>query len=174
MERVRSEEIYQGRLIRVRKDTLRTKDGREVQRDVVVHPGAVVVVAVDGDDLLFVRQYRYAAGETLLELVAGALEPGEDPAQTAVRELQEEAGFRAGRLTKLGEFYSSPGFTTEILYLYLAEDLSPSRLPGDEDEEIQVVRLSFSQAMELAASGQIRDAKTLAGIFLYAQHRQTR
>jgi len=174
LERVRSEEIYQGRLIRVRKDTLRTKDGREVQRDVVVHPGAVVVVAVDGDDLLFVRQYRYAAGETLLELVAGALEPGEDPAQTAVRELQEEAGFRAGRLTKLGEFYSSPGFTTEILYLYLAEDLSPSRLPGDEDEEIQVVRLSFSQAMELAASGQIRDAKTLAGIFLYAQHRQTR
>lgn len=95
MERVRSEEIHQGRVFSVRRDTLRTAEGTEMVRDVVVHPGAVVIVAVDGPDLLFVRQYRYAAGESLLELVAGTCEPGEEPAVTADRELQEEAGFKA-------------------------------------------------------------------------------
>lgn len=172
MERIRSEEIYRGRVITVQRDTLRTEDGRELVRDVVAHPGAVVVVAVDGDELLFVRQYRYAAGESMLELVAGTCEPGEEPLVTADRELQEEAGFKAGKLRKIGEFFSAPGFCSELLHLYLAEDLTPSRLPGDEDEEIEVERLSLDEAVGLCLSGQVRDAKTLAGVLLYAQSRR--
>lgn len=170
MQRVRSEEIFRARVFTLRKDTLRFEDGREMERVVVAHPGAVVVVAVEGSDLFFVRQPRYAAGETLLELVAGTLEPGEEPAVTAGRELQEEAGFKAARLTKLGEFYSAPGFCSELLHLYLAEELTPSRLPGDEDEEISVERYSIDEALAMARRGEFRDAKTLAGLLLYVQH----
>ncbi len=170
MKRIRQEEVYRGRVITVRRDTVQL-DGRERAWDVVAHPGAVVVLAVDGDELLFVRQYRYAAGEELLELVAGTCEPGEDPAATAERELQEEAGFRAERLTKLGEFYSAPGFCTEKLHLYVAEDLTPSRLPMDDDEQITLVRLSLDEALRMAVAGELRDAKTLAGVLLYARHR---
>lgn len=172
MEPIRSEELYRGRVVTLRKDTIRTAEGKELQREVVAHPGAVVIVAEEGGDLLFVRQYRYAAGESLLELVAGTLEPGEEPAETAARELQEEAGYKAGRMTKLGEFYSAPGFCSELLHLYLAEELTPSRLPGDEDEEIELVRLSLPKALEMAMGGQLRDAKTLAGVLLYAQRQQ--
>lgn len=174
MERIKSEEIYRGRVVNIRKDILRTENGTELQRDVVEHPGAVVVLAVDQGELLFVKQYRYAAGEDLLELVAGTLEPGEAPDATAGRELQEEAGFKAGRLTKLAEFYSAPGFCSELLHLYLAEDLTPSRLPGDEDEQIELVRMSLADALAEAVSGRLRDAKTLAGVLLYAQRQQAR
>lgn len=168
LERIKSEEIHRGRVFTIRQDTIRTADGREMVRDVVAHPGAVVIVAVDGEELLFVRQYRYAADESLLELVAGTCEPGEEPAVTAGRELQEEAGFKAGRLTKIGEFFSAPGFCSELLHLYLAEDLTPSRLPGDEDEEIEVERIPLQEAVRMARSGEIRDGKTLAGVLLYA------
>lgn len=171
LERIRSEEIHRGRVFTVRQDTVKMADGRESRWDVIAHPGAVVVVAVDGEDLLFVRQYRYAAGETLLELVAGTCEAGEEPAVTADRELQEEAGFKAGRLTKLGEFFSAPGFCSELLHLYLAEELTPSRLPGDEDEEISVERIPVTEALRMALAGEIRDAKTLAGVLLYAGRR---
>ncbi|MFZ5824307.1 MAG: NUDIX hydrolase [Bacillota bacterium] len=166
---MRSEEIHRGRVFSVRRDTLRNAQGDEMVRDVVVHPGAVVIVAVDGADLLFVRQYRYPVGEALLELVAGTCEAGEAPLVTAGRELQEEAGFKAGRLSKIGEFFSAPGFCSEVLHLYLAEDLSPSRLPGDEDEEISVERIPLDEAVRMALSGEIRDAKTLAGVLLYAR-----
>jgi ADP-ribose pyrophosphatase len=174
MDRVGSEEIYRGRVVTLRKDTIRTAEGKELQREVVAHPGAVVVLAEEGGELLFVRQYRYAAGEELLELVAGTLEPGEAPEATAARELQEEAGYKAGRMVKLGEFYSAPGFCTELLHLYLAEELTPSRLPGDEDEQIEVVRLSPDEAIQMAVGGHLRDAKTLAGVLLYAQRRADR
>lgn len=169
MERVKSEEIYEGQTLKVRKDTLRLDDGNEITRDVITQPGAVVVVAVENDELLFVRQYRHAAGEALLELVAGTREPGEEPEVTAAREIQEEAGFKAGKLTKLGEFFSAPHFCSELLHLYLAEDLTPSRLPGDEDEEIEVERYTLQEALRMALAGEMRDAKTLAGMLLYAQ-----
>jgi ADP-ribose pyrophosphatase len=171
LERINREEIYKGRVITLHRDTLRLSEGTKLVREVVEHPGAVVVLALDGDDLLFVRQHRYAAGEELLEFVAGGLEPGEDPAEAADRELQEEAGFKAGRLTKLGEFFSAPGFCSEKLHLFLAEDLIPSKLPGDEDEEIELVRMTKAEALRLAREGAIRDAKTLAGLLLWAVHR---
>lgn len=168
MRLLKRDEIYQGRVIKVCRDRVEV-DGAERTWDVVQHPGAVVVLAVDGDDLLFVRQYRYAAGEPLLELVAGTREPGEEPLATADRELQEEAGFKAGRLTPLGEFYSAPGFCSEKLHLFLAEELTPSRLPGDEDEQIELERHSLQEAVRMALAGELRDAKTLAGVLLYAQ-----
>jgi ADP-ribose pyrophosphatase len=174
MERIESREMYRGRVVTIRQDKVRMEGGRVSTWDVVEHPGAVVVLAVDGEDLLFVRQYRYATGEELLELVAGTREPGEDPADTAVRELQEEAGYKAGRITKLAEFYSAPGFCSELLHLYLAEELTPSKLPGDEDEEIRVERMRLEDALRLALQGGIRDAKTLAGVLLYAQWRHSR
>ena len=169
IEKVKSEEIYRGYAIKVHKDTLRLPDGKEITRDVVAHPGAVVVLAVEKGELLFVRQYRHAAGESLLELVAGTREPGEEPEGTAAREIQEEAGYKAGKITKLGEFFSAPGFCSELLHLYLAEELTPSRLPGDEDEEIEVERYSVQEALRMATAGEIRDAKTLVGVLLYAQ-----
>lgn len=170
MRLIRQEEIYRGRVFTVRRDVVEM-DGKARTWDVVAHPGAVVVLPVDGDDLLFVRQYRHAAGETLLELVAGTCEPGEDPAVTAQRELQEEAGFRAGRLTKLAEFFSAPGFCSELLQLFVAEELTPGRLPMDDDEQIELVRLSLDEAVDMALAGELRDAKTLAGVLLYARHR---
>jgi ADP-ribose pyrophosphatase len=167
MQRIKREEIYKGHVIDVYRDTLRNPDGHEFTRDLVAHPGAVVVLAVDGDQLLFVRQYRYPAEQELLECVAGGLEPGEDPAEAADRELQEEIGFKAGRLTKLGAFYSAPGFCNELLHLFLAEELSPSKLAGDEDEQIEVVRLTTPEALAMARSGEIRDAKTLAALLFW-------
>lgn len=167
MERIRTEEIYRGRVVTLRRDTIRTAEGKELQREVVAHPGAVVVVAEHEGRLLFVRQYRYPTDEELLELVAGTCEPGEEPVVTAGRELQEEAGFKAGRLTKIGEFYSAPGFCSELLHLYMAEDLTESRLPGDEDEEIAVEWIDRESAVRMALEGKIRDGKTLAGVLLY-------
>lgn len=167
MERVHREEIYKGHVIDVYRDTLRTAEGHELKRDLVAHKGAVVILAVDGEELLFVRQYRYPAEQELLECVAGGLEPGEDPATAADRELQEEIGFKAGRLTKLSAFYSAPGFCNELLHLYLAEELTPSKLPGDEDEQIEVVRLTLPAALAMARSGEIRDAKTLAALLFW-------
>lgn len=171
MERIKREEIYQGRVISLHRDTLRTEEGAEFAREVVSHPGAIVVLAVQGDEFIFVRQYRYAAGEDLLECVAGGLEPGEEPDEAADRELQEEIGFKAGRLTKLGEFFSAPGFCSEKLHLYLAEELTPSKLPEDEDENIEIVRMSPAAAIELAFTGGIRDAKTLAALFFWTNQK---
>ena len=166
---ISTELIHKGRIIEIRKDRVQLPDGHVVMRDVVLHPGAVVVLAVTADGRIpFVRQYRYAAGEELLELVAGTVEPGENIAVTAGRELQEEAGYKAGKLTKLGEFYSAPGFCSELLHLYLAEELTESRLPGDEDEQIEVEMLTLQEAFDLARTGKIKDAKTLAGLMLYA------
>lgn len=167
MQRVNREEIYKGHVIDLYRDTLRTPEGKEITRDLVSHKGAVVVLAVDGEELLFVRQYRYPAEQSLLECVAGGLEEGEEPAGAADRELQEEIGYKAGRLTKLSAFYSAPGFCNELLHLYLAEELTPSKLAGDEDEQIEIVRLTLDQALAMARSGEIRDAKTLAALLFW-------
>lgn len=170
---VSSETIYQGKMLRVRRDMVQlTPDGPAFERVVVSHPGAVVVVPLTAaGEVLLVRQYRYAAAEALLECVAGTLEPGEAPAECAAREIQEEAGVRAGRLTPLAEFYSAPGFSSEKLYLFLAEELSESRLPGDADEEIDVERMPLAEAVAMAQRGELHDAKTIVGLCLAAARR---
>lgn len=159
--------IYQGRIFSVRQDQVRLPNGQITRLDIVEHPGAVVLVPVDDEgNLWFVRQYRHAAGEALLELPAGTTEPGEDLISCAHRELREETGMSAGEVSKIGEFYIAPGYSTEFLHIFLASGLRPDPLPGDDDEFIQIERIPIAQAFYLAENGQIRDAKTLASLVL--------
>ena len=159
--------IYEGRVINLRIDSLDVGDGREVQREIVEHPGAVVIAALDEQGrVLMVRQYRHAAGESLLELPAGTMELNEEPAATAARELQEETGYSAGELRPAGGYFSAPGFCTEFLHLFIARKLKPQRLQGDEDEEIELEAVGLDEVSGLILSGAIKDAKTIAGLFV--------
>ena len=156
-ETVRSETVYAGRRISVRRDVLRGPDGREFVREVVEHPGAAVVVPVLSDGgFVLVRQFRHAVGEVLLELPAGTLR----------RELGEETGYRAGKLSCLATVYPSPGVLSEIMWIFLATDLTPGTPDRDPGEEMELVRLSPEEARRLLSRGEIRDAKTMLGLGL--------
>jgi ADP-ribose pyrophosphatase len=161
-----SRTVYRGKIIKLRVDTVVLPDGRTGNREVVEYTGAVAVVPVNENrELLMVRQYRHAAGKTLLEIPAGKLEPDEDPKDCARRELLEETGFKAGKLDRLFSFFSTPGFTTEKLHLFLAADLKCSKQNLDEDEFIDVVTVPFEQALAMIWAGEICDGKSVAGIF---------
>jgi ADP-ribose pyrophosphatase len=163
-----SREIYSGRVINLRVDEIEVKDGLNVRREVVEHPGAVVIVPVDAEGrILWVRQHRYAAGRELLELPAGTLEHDETPENTARRELIEEAGFAAADWRNLGGFFSAPGFCSEYLHAFLATELTPETADGDEDEDIEVEPLSLERSLARVDAGDIEDAKSLAALFLY-------
>jgi ADP-ribose pyrophosphatase len=176
---VASTVIHRGRVLEFRVDTVERADGRRAERDVAAHPGAVAILALDGEGrLLLVRQYRHPAGRVLLEIPAGTLDRDpaggevEDPDVAARRELEEETGCRAGRWERLADFWTAPGFATERMFLYLATDLAPAgadRLEPDEDEALDLVRLPWREALAAAERGEIRDAKTLVGIFRLAR-----
>jgi len=160
-----SKRVYEGRIINLRVDTVAFPDGRTGTREVVEYAGAVAVVPVnERGELLLVRQYRHAVGKNLLEIPAGKLEPGEDPATCAERELLEETGYEAEQITRLISFYSTPGFTTEELHLFLATGLKLKEQDLDEDEFIDVVPVPFARALEMIWSDEICDAKSVAGI----------
>lgn len=164
METLKSEQIYQGRVFEVRLDTIR-EGNVEYIREVVVHRGSAVIVPVFGDGTVaLVRQYRHAAGKYLLEVPAGSLDEGEDPESGAMRELEEEIGYRADKVEKIAEFYVSPGFLTEKMFVYLATELTETSQNLEEDELIEIERLSFEQALEKIRSGEIEDAKTIVGL----------
>ena len=164
-----SEEVYAGRLVRVARDTVREGDTTYV-REVVGHPGGAAVVPVYADgSVAFVSQYRHPARRYVLELPAGKLDPGERPAETAARELEEELGVVAGRLEHLSEFYTTPGFCAERLWVFLATDLRETALRREEDEIIEVVRMPLSRALGMVASGEVDDAKTIIGLLLAAR-----
>ncbi len=166
--------IYQGHTIRLRVDDVALPSGQKTVREVIEHDGAVVIVAIDEENhVLLVRQFRHAAGKNLLELPAGGIDPGETPEMTARREMQEETGYIPESLRCLGGFYSAPGYASEYLHLFLATGLSPSRLIADDTEEIKLVRLSLSQARELILTGQIQDAKTIAGLLFYFEFKNS-
>lgn len=171
-EAIESNRIYSGRVVNLDVDRVRLPDGGESVREVVRHAGAVVILPLFGDGrIALVRQFRYPIGDDLLELPAGTLEPGEPPQACAQRELVEETGWRAGQMEGLGSFYSTPGFTDEVLHSFVATDLDPGdggRTP-DEDEFIDVVVLSTEEVMSVARRGDIRDAKTLATLLLARQ-----
>jgi ADP-ribose pyrophosphatase len=166
-DRLDSELVYQGRVFDVRRDQVLLPDGKRAFLDVVAHGGAVTVLPIDAAGMVwFVRQFRYAAGATLLELPAGTLEPGEDPADCARREVREEVGMSAGRLEKIGGFFLAPGYSTEFLHIYLATELTPNPLEADADEFLSVETLPLEQAYALAETGQLQDGKTLATLLL--------
>jgi ADP-ribose pyrophosphatase len=157
----------------VARQSVALNDGTTSSRELVVHPGAVVIVPwVDADRLCLIRNYRWAIDRTLLELPAGTLSPGEDPEQTALRELAEETGYRAGRLEKLLEFYPSPGIMTEVMHLYSAEQLTPGDKELELDERIEPVVVTWDAALKMVDSGEIVDAKTLVGLWVVERRRR--
>lgn len=166
-ETISSQIIYEGRIIKLRKDLVRLPDGRESTREVVIHRGAVAAVPLLEDgSVVMVKQFRQAAGQELLEIPAGTLEAGEDPEACAQRELQEEIGYKPGKLRLLFSSYLAPGYSSEILHTYLAQDLVVSQTENDEDEFIEIVKVSFADAIELIRNGQIKDAKTICGLLM--------
>src|SRR5918912_4543741 len=159
-----SEEIYAGKLICVVRDTVREGEKTYV-REVVRHPGGAAIVAYfDDGTVALVSQYRHPTVRYVLELPAGKLEPGERPEETAARELEEELGVVAGRLEQLSEFYTTPGFCAERLWVFLATELKETARRHEDDEIIEVVRLPFARALALVISNEIDDAKTIIGL----------
>jgi ADP-ribose pyrophosphatase len=143
--------------------------GRETTREIVEHSDCVAIVAIDADDnVLLVKQFRKSVERELLEIPAGGIDPGEDPVTTVRREMQEETGYLPQKVERLGGFYSSPGFCTEYLHLYLATDLTPSPLYAEDTESIKLTRVPISQIPSLIASGSICDAKSIAGLLIYS------
>ena len=165
---IKSEEVFSGRLVKLRVDTVRLPDGKEARREIVVHRGAVAAVPLlDGDRVVMVRQFRQAAGEVLLEIPAGTLDPGEDPSDCVARELGEEIGYTSNKLTLMFRSYLAPGYSSEMLHTFLAEDLVRVESPGhDADEFIEVVEVPLYEAVEKITSGEIKDAKSICGILM--------
>jgi len=159
------EEIFDGRILHVHRDTVRLPDGVEAVREVVDHPGGVCVLALDDQDrALLVSQFRYPYGKVLWEVPAGKLEYGEDPKQAAIRELKEETGATAGEFSSLGELYPSPGYCGEIIRMYFARKLTFGETHLDKDEFLNMERIPFDQLVERVLSGEIKDAKTIAAV----------
>ncbi len=171
METVASQTIYTGRILNLRIDQVRYPDGKVHPFEIIDHRNAVTIIPLDDQgQVWFVRQYRHPAGKELLELPAGVCEAGEDSQVSAQRELREEIGMAANRLERLGGFWLAPGYTTEYMHIYLARDLYPSPLPGDEDEAIQIERLPLEQAIALAEQAQLEDSKSLVALLWARQH----
>jgi len=164
--RILSQEVaFKGRHIQLRLDRIVDSAGNTSIQEIVVHPGAVCVVPLlDNGDVVLVRQYRHAAGTQLLEICAGGLNPGEDPLEAARRELEEETGFLAGKLVERARFWTTPGFTTEFMYLYEATDLVKTQTHPDEDEIIDVEIASREDALRMIDDGRIQDAKSILGL----------
>ena len=166
-ETVASDYVYRGRVVTLRIDTIRTADGREIKREVVEHKGAVAIVPkLDASTYLLVRQYRQAVGESLLEIPAGTLEAGEAIEECAARELEEETGFRTGRLKRMFSQYLAPGYSSEVLHAFLAEDLEETKINPDEDEVIEIVRVPIRDVEAMILDGRIKDSKSIAALLV--------
>ncbi len=167
MKVIESKTIYRGKVFNVRIDQLQPEVGKKHQIDLLEHQPAVTMIPVDSSgQIWFVRQYRHPVGAYLLELPAGVMEPGESPENSAQRELREEIGMRAENLERIAGFYLAPGYSTEYMHIFLANQLEPDPLPGDIDENIEIVKIPISQVGTLIEMGEIRDAKSLSALFL--------
>jgi len=167
-EFIDSKKVFAGRVFNVTVDTVREGDATYI-REVVHHPGsAVILPAFDDGTIALVRQYRHPAVKYLLELPAGSLNDKERPEEGAARELEEELGLQAGRLEKLSEFFVSPGFCEEKMWLYLATEMTETAQRLEDDEILEVVRLPIEQALRMITDGEIEDAKTIIGLMLAA------
>lgn len=167
--------IFEGRVLGLKVDLIELPDGQQSAREVVVHPGAVAVVAVtEADEVLLIKQFRYPVGKVIWEIPAGKLEKGEDPLECAQRELAEETGHGAVQWTHLTTFFTTPGFSNEIMHVYLATGLFIDERTADDDEFIELHRIPLNEAVRMIAGGEIEDLKTIAGILLTLHKKHNR
>ena len=163
--------VYQGRIVDLRVDTVRLPSGRLTTREIAEHSDSVCMVPLDSQgNVLLVRQYRKSVESNLLEVPAGGIEGNEAPEDAVLRELQEEVGYTAGKITRLAGFWVSPGWCTEFMHAYLATELSPARLDADFDENITVIQVPLAQTIDLISSGEIQDGKSVASLLLAMRH----
>ncbi len=166
-ERLNSERVYEGKLLKIDRDRVRLPNGRETTLEMVRHPGASAIVPfITPDDILLIRQFRYATGGFIYEVPAGTLNPGEDPESCARREVEEESGHRAGRLERLASIYTTPGFTDEVIHLYAAFDLTPVGQKLNHDEVLSVERVPLAEAIAMIDRGELVDSKTICALLL--------
>lgn len=162
---IRTEKIYEGRILTLSRSTVELENQKYAKREIVEHGGSVVVLAFTKEDkIVFVKQYRVAVGKNLLELPAGLIDHGETPRDAALRELEEETGFKTNSIQFLFEFFSSPGFTTEKIHLFETKDILLGKRDLDEEENIEIVEYTVEEALKMVKLGQITDAKTIMGI----------
>jgi len=161
--------IYEGKILNLRRDKVHVKDNQTSYREIVEHNGGVALAAVTPEGkMVMVRQYRKAAEKAILEVPAGKIEKGEDHRLTAERELKEETGYSAGKIEFITSFYSSIGYSTEVIYLYIATDLTPGETDFDDNESIEILEYDVPKLKEMVLYGEIVDAKTIAAILLVA------
>jgi len=171
-ETISSREIFKGRIIQLKVDTVRLPNARESTREIVEHAGAVAIIALDEEEhIIMVRQYRKPVEQVLLEIPAGTLEAEEDPLDCARRELREETGLTADHWQKILSYYSAPGFCNEQLHLYLASGLHEGQDDTDEDEFVEMIRLPLQDAYQMIFTGEIQDGKSIIGV-QYAWHKR--
>ena len=160
-KKVSSQEIFNGVAIHLFKDEILLPDGTGSVREIIRHPGAVCVIPVtENGEAVFVNQFRYALGKVTLEVPAGKLEKGEDPAEAALRELSEETGYSAGNIIPIGELYTTPALIDEVIYMYLATDLREGEQHLDNGEFVNALKIPLAEAVEMVMNGEIRDSKT--------------
>jgi ADP-ribose pyrophosphatase len=171
-----SKVVYRGRAVRLRFDRVRLPNGRETSREIIEHPGSVgILPLLAGNRVLLIRQYRHAVGETIWEIPAGTMEPGETPRGCAGRELEEETGYSAKSLAPFFDCFPAPGYSMELMHVFLARGLTPTEQKTEEDEIISVNPVTSERAFRMIESGQIRDAKTICALaYLRASARRTR
>lgn len=157
--------IYKGKVVTLDVDTVRLPNGVMVDLEVVRHPGAAAIVPLKEDGtVILIKQFRHAAGGFIYEVPAGKLHPGEDPRECAARELEEEVGYRPGKLELVSSIWTAPGFTDEVIHIYKATELTKGRQQLDRDEVLEIIEVSMHDAIEMIQTGAIRDAKTMVGL----------
>ncbi|MBI2560147.1 MAG: NUDIX hydrolase [Planctomycetes bacterium] len=168
---LKTEIIYKGKKVLFQRDEVELESGRKTIRELTIHPGSAAIIPMLPDSrIIIIKQYRYAVKNTLYEIPAGTLEPGETPLQCAHRELKEETGYTAGKMEKLIQFYPSPGISNELMHLFFAKDLKKAGRGGSRtalsDETLAVLEVNMDEAIEMIKNGKIIDAKTICGILL--------
>lgn len=170
---IRTTPVFQGRIISLQVDEVRLPNGETATREIVKHPGAVAVLALVDNKMLVVEQYRKPLEKSQVEIPAGKLDEGEEPLTAAMRELEEETGFRSGSIRLISSFYTSPGFADELIHLYVAEDLTKGNVNLDEDEFLECEAITLEQAEQYIADRRISDAKTIMAVYAWKLYRLT-